>query len=354
MSQSASYKVVVQKPSGVAFDLGDSSYSIEREALDPIGARIVEVDAGSDDEFIAAARDADAVIARYRFISESIIAGLEKAVVIGVGGVGADLVDVAAATAHDIVVTNVPDVFIEEVADHGMALLLGVHRRLRLMQRLTNDGHWDDGRPSYVDVPRLWGQTLGLISFGNVATAMARRAQAFGMRVMAHDPYVSELKMTAEGVEPVTSLAELLARSDYVSQHCPWTTETEKMLGAEQFALMKPGAIFINVGRGKTVDEPALVKALREGVIAGAGLDVFYDEPVSPDSPLLQMDNVMATPHVASATARMMPETRRRLGRELALVLQGRWPRNAVNPDVLSRSRLTRWQPLLYSRGPGG
>lgn len=206
----------------------------------------------------------------------------------------------------------------------------------------------------FSNVRRLWGQTLGLISFGNVATAMARRAKVFGLHVIAYDPYVSELNMTGEGVEPVTSLDELLRRSDFVSQHCPWTSETEKMLGAEQFAAMKSSAIFVNVGRGKTVDEPALIAALQNRQIAGAGLDVFYDEPVDLENPLLHMDNVMSTPHIASATERMMPETRRRVGREIALVLQGRWPRNAVNPEVLAHTELRRWQPLHYSRGPGG
>lgn len=349
-----SYKIVVQKPTPGDLNAFDDDYIIEREALDPIGAKIVELDAASEEEFIAGARDADALIARNRRISKNIIAKLESATVISVGGVGADLVDVDAATEHGIVVTNVPDVFIEEVADHGMSLLLGVHRQLKLMQRLTNNGQWEEGRPLYADVARLWGQSLGLISFGNIATAMARRAQAFGLRVMAYDPYVSELKMTGEGVEPVTDLMELLSRADFVSQHVPWTRETEKMLGTAHFAAMKRSAVFINVGRGKSVDEPALIAALENGDIAGAGLDVFYDEPVATDNPLLHMDNVMVTPHVASATARMAPETRRRVGRELALVLQGRWPRNAVNPEVLSHSKLKRWQPLLYSRGPGG
>ena len=213
--------------------------------------------------------------------------------------------------------------------------------------RLTAEGEWGKGRPVFDDIARIWGQTLGLISFGNIATAMARRAKAFGMHVIAYDPFVSELVMTGEGVEPVTTLAELLARSDYVSQHVPLNASTERMLGAEQFAQMKPSAVFINVGRGPTVDEPALIAALQSGQIAAAGLDVFYDEPVDPANPLLHMDNVMVTPHVASATARMMPEARRRLGRELATVLGGRWPRSAVNPEVLPRTKLRRWQPML-------
>jgi D-3-phosphoglycerate dehydrogenase len=351
MAATDGFKVVVQKPSGAAPEAAGDRYAIEREALDPIGAKILEVDASSEEAFIAEARTADAVIAQNRPITSSIIAALERAVVIGVVGVGTDQVDVAAATARNIVVTNVPDVFIEEVADHGMALLLGAHRRLRLMQKLTNAGEWGKGRPVFDDIPRLWGQTLGLISFGNIPTAMARRAKAFGMHVMAYDPYVSELVMTGQGVEPVTSLTELLERSDYVSQHVPLTRETEKMLGAEQFSSMKPGAVFINVGRGRTVDEPALIEALRNGVIAAAGLDVFWDEPVDPGNPLLHMDNVMATPHVASATARMMPEARRRLGREIAIVLGGRWPRSAVNPEVLPRTKLRRWQPMLRGGG---
>ncbi len=346
MAEAAKYTVVVQKASGATGSVAER-WSIEREALEPIGAEIVEIDAADEREFVEGARHADAVIARNRSITAAIIDGLERAVAIGVVGVGTDHVDVAAATARDIVVTNVPDVFVEEVADHGMALLLGSYRRLRLMHRLTAEGEWGKGRPVFDDIARIWGQTLGLISFGNIATAMARRAKAFGMHVIAYDPFVSELVMTGEGVEPVTTLAELLARSDYVSQHVPLNASTERMLGAEQFAQMKPSAVFINVGRGPTVDEPALIAALQSGQIAAAGLDVFYDEPVDPANPLLHMDNVMATPHVASATARMMPEARRRLGRELATVLGGRWPRSAVNPEVLPRTKLRRWQPML-------
>lgn len=347
----ARFKVVVQRAAGGPGAAGDS-YSIEREALDPIGAEIVEVPATSEAEFIAAARDADAVIARNRRITATIIRELKRCRVIGLGSVGADTVDVDAATEAGIVVTNVPDVFIDEVADHTVAMFLAAHRRLRLMHQLTVEGRWAEGRPYFNEIPRLYGQTMGLISFGNVAKAVARRCHPFGLHVLAYDPYVAELEMTAVGVEPVTSLVELCRRSDFVSMHAPLNAETHHMMGEPQFQAMRRTAIFINNGRGPTVDEPALIRALRQEWIAGAALDVFEDEPVDKANPLLQMGNVLVTPHIASATARMAPETRRRLGREIATVLQGRWPRSAVNPGVLPRTDLVRWQPYPMGRGP--
>jgi D-3-phosphoglycerate dehydrogenase len=185
-----------------------------------------------------------------------------------------------------------------------------------------------------------------------VAKAVARRCHAFGLHVLAYDPYVAELEMTAVAVEPVTSLLELCRRSDFVSMHAPLNAETHHMMGEPQLQAMRRTAIFINNGRGPTVDELALITALRQGWIAGAALDVFEEEPVDKANPLLQMANVLVTPHIASATARMAPETRRRLGREIATVLQGRWPRSAVNPGVLPRTDLVRWQPYPMGRGP--
>jgi D-3-phosphoglycerate dehydrogenase len=346
------FKVVVQKQKGVSFDLADSAYELEREALDPIGAEIVEVAAETEEEYIAAARDADALIGRGRRITRPIIESLESCVAIGLGSVGSDTVDVDAATEHGIVVTNVPDVFIEEVADHAMALLLAAFRRLPMMHAFTTEGRWSEGRPTYADIPRLWGQTIGLIAFGNVARALARRCPAFGLHVLAYDPYVGELEMTEVGVEPVTGLGELLERSDFVSMHAPLNDETQHMLNESHFHRMKQTALFINTSRGPTVDEAALIRALRAGDIAGAALDVFESEPVAVDNPLLNMPTVLCTPHVASASARMAPETRRRLGRELATVLQGRWPRSTVNPSVLPRTPLLRWQPYAQRRGP--
>ncbi|MXW02078.1 MAG: C-terminal binding protein [Holophagales bacterium] len=329
----------------------DTRYAFELEALLEI-AELVEVAATSEEEFLAEASDAVAVITSWGFrISRSVVAGLNECIVIGVGSVGVDMVDVEAATEAGIVVTNVPDVFIEEVADHTMALVLAGARRMREMDSMVRRGDWFRGRPLLNEVPRLWGQTLGLVSFGNVARAVARRAMPFGMRVIAHDPYVSELKMTGEGVEPV-SFDELLERSDYLSMHAPLNAETRHMLSGREFAAMKESAVVINAGRGPTIDEAALIAALESGGIAAAALDVLEQEPPAADNPLLGMDNVILTPHVASATTRMRPVTRRRVGREVSLALRGRWPMSCVNPTVLPRVALERWQPVPMERGP--
>lgn len=351
MSQSAKQKVVVQLPGIAKTASVDTRYTFELEALLPV-AELVEVAATSEEEFLAEASDAAAVITSWGFrISRSVVAGLDECIVIGVGSVGVDMVDVEAATEAGIVVTNVPDVFIEEVADHTMALILAGARRMREMDSMVRRGDWFKGRPLLNEVPRLWGQTLGLVSFGNVARAVARRAKPFGLHVIAHDPYVSELKMTGEGVEPV-SFGELLERSDYLSIHAPLNGETRHMLSVREFAAMKKSAVVINAGRGPTIDEAALIEALESGGIAAAALDVLEREPPAADNPLLAMDNVILTPHVASATTRMRPETRRRVGREVALALSGRWPMSCVNPTVLPRVELERWQPVPMERGP--
>ena len=349
----AKFKVVTQKPTGVTFDLAGGTYDLEMESLGPIDAAIVEVPAKTEDEFIRAARDADAVIARSRPITQKIIDSLQKCRVIALGSVGADSVDVAAATARGIPVTNVPDTFIEEVGDHTMMLLLAGFRRLNVMDKMSRDGRWQEGRPLLSRFPRLYGQTLGFVSFGHVARATSVRAAPFGLRMLAFDPYIEELIMTSYGVEPMSTLTELLQRSDFVSMHAPSTGETNHMLAEEHFRLMKPTAVFVNTGRGPTVDEKALIRALEEKWIAGAALDVLETEPPNPENPLLRMENVILTPHVASASARMAPETRRRVGQEVALVLSGRWPRTCVNPAVLPKTDLRRWQPFSMERGPG-
>jgi D-3-phosphoglycerate dehydrogenase len=333
MNGEAKFKVVVQKLGGRQIAVYGEGYDIEREILERIGAQLVVVDAGSEEEYIEAAADADAVLSfgGGLRLTRNIISSLKKCKIIGVPSVGFDHVEIPAATDNGIIVTNVPDVFIEEVADHTMALLLASWRRLITQDDVVRTGRWLEARPMLYEYPRLTGLTLGFVAYGNIPKGVTRRAEPFGLRMLAYDPYISELTMTGRGVEPIADLSELLERSDIVSVHLPLSDETYHMISEPEFRQMKSTAIFINTGRGPTVDEPALIKALQEGWIAFAALDVLEKEPVDPDNPLIKMDNVILTAHVASASSRMPPETRRRAAREVALVLEGEQPIHPVN-----------------------
>ena len=344
----AKFRIVTTKATTVSTGLG--GYAHEMEALEPLGAEIVEC-APNEAAFIEVARTADAVYAKGMKFTSQVINALDKCKVISLGSVGVDTVDVGAATAKGIPVTNCPDTFIEEVADHAMMLLLAMHRRALEQDRMVREGRWTEGRPQLLQIPRLMGQTLGFIAFGRVARATAHRAKAFGLRIIAHDPFIDERTIADEGAEPV-SLSEVLARSDYISMHMPATPEAQSFLKEKHFKQMKKTAIFINTGRGPTVHEAGLIKALQEGWIAGAGLDVLEIEPVKPDNPLLKMKNVLLSPHNASASARFDPARKRRVGQEIANVLGGRWPLSCVNPTVLSGTGLKRWQPISMERGP--
>jgi D-3-phosphoglycerate dehydrogenase len=341
-------KFRIATPAGVSFTVAGSDYSYEMEALTALDAEIYEIPAGTEDEFVAAAKDADALYAKGRRITAKMIQGLERCKIISLGSVGVDTVDVDAATAKGIPVTNCPDTFIEEVADHAMRLILATHGRLVEQDRMVREGRWAEGRPALLKIPRLRGLTLGLIAFGHVARAVAERAKPFGLHIVAYDPYIEEMVMTERGVEPV-SLPELLARADIISMHSPATASAQRMIREEHFAQMK---IYVSTGRGPTTDEAALIKALDEKMIAAAGLDVLEQEPPGGNNPLLRMDNVILTAHVASATSRFDPFRRRRVGLELSLALTGRWPMSCVNPSVLMTSSLRRWQPVSMERGP--
>ena len=343
-------KFRIATPSGASFTTA-ADYGYEMEALTPIDAEIFEIPPGSEDEFVAAARDADALYAKGRRITRRMIDGLQRCKIISLGSVGVDSVDVDAATAKDIPVTNCPDTFIEEVADHAMTLILATHRRLIEQDKMVRDGRWAEGRPALLKIPRLRGMTLGLIAFGHVARAVAERAKPFGLHILAYDPFIEEMVMVERGVEPV-SLPELLGRADIISMHTPATESANRLIREEHFRQMKKTAIYVSTGRGPTTDEAALIKALDEGMIAGAGLDVLEQEPPGGNNPLLRMNNVILTAHVASATARFDPARRRRVGLELSLALTGKWPMSCVNPSVLAGSGLKRWQPVSMERGP--
>ena len=341
----ANFKIVTTGP-------GNTDHSLEMESLAGIGAEIVEV-GGTEDDLLKAVADADAIYAKGRpRVSAKVIEAGKKLKVVSIGSVGVDSIDVDVATRLGIPVTNCPDTFIEEVADHAMTLILASWRRLVVQDQMVRKGEWAKARPMLYQFPRLMGMTLGFISFGHVARAVARRAAPFGFQMLAYDPYIEELVMSDYGVQPV-SYGELLERSDIVSMHAPGTKDAHHLMKEQHFRKMKKTALFVNTGRGSTVDEGAMIKALQEGWIAGAGLDVVEVEPIGHNNPLLGMDNVILTAHVASASSRFDVARKRRAGAELALVLSGRWPRSCVNPMVLEKSKLLRWQPYSMERGPG-
>src|SRR3989440_7017177 len=234
----------VVTPKGASFTVAAVGYGCELEALDPIGAEIVEAPA-NEAEFIQAARSADAIYAKGLPISKKIIDSLENCKVITLGTVGVDSVDVKAATARGIPVTNVPDTFIEEVADHAMMLLLAGFRRLVEQDKMVRQGRWTEGRPALLKIPRLMGQTLGFVSFGRVARAVAKRAAPFGLRMMAYDPFIQETLTSEHGVIPAT-LSEVLSQSDFLSMHAPPRPEAPHMLTDEHFRHMRQSAVFIN------------------------------------------------------------------------------------------------------------
>lgn len=347
MEANVKFKVIVQAGSIT----NHSNYDLEREILDLIGAELIEVESDNKDDFINEAKSADALIAGKMMLSRDIIENLENCKIISIGSVGTDTIDVIAATDHGIPVTNDPDTFIDEVADHTLTLILSTYRRLTLLHQMSKDGRWKEARPYLYQFPRLMGQCLGLIAFGHVARAVAKRAKPFGFNIIAYDPYISETTISEYGAIPV-NLDELLKSSDIVSMHAPGSEETEQMLKEKHFKLMKKTALFVNNGRGSTIHEPSLIKALQQNWIAGAGLDVLDQEPPNPDNPLLSMNNVIVTPHVASASSRFDPQRRIRVAREIRLALSGKWPIGCVNPSVLITTNLKRWQPYSTNRGP--
>jgi D-3-phosphoglycerate dehydrogenase / 2-oxoglutarate reductase len=318
----------------------ETEFPYEHEALRPLGITISTVSADSDADYVAKVKDADALIAGGRMLTAEIISQLENVKVISTGGVGVDRVDVDAATAAGIVVTNVPDVFIDEVANHAMMLLLALTKKTVPLDRLVREGRWGESRKYMVPMPKLTNETLGLVAFGNIPRKVNQRARGFDMRVIAWDPFVSDDVFAQQGVERVTNLVDVFRRSDFVSSHLPLNKDTRGLLNYALFSAMKPTAYFINTGRGPTHVEADLIRALNEKLIAGAGLDVMEIEPTEPGNPLHAMDNVVLTPHSASVSDVSDVERRRRVGQEIAAVLQGRMPRSVVNKDVLARVRL--------------
>jgi D-3-phosphoglycerate dehydrogenase len=250
-------------------------------------------------------------------------------------GIGYDSVDVEAATEQGILVCNVPTYCIEDVADHALTLLLSSVRHIARQDRWIRAGRWD--RTGARPARRLPGLTLGLIAFGRISRALARRVSGFDMSLLVYDPYCPAETAAEYGGKKV-ELAELLQQADLISVHCPLTDETHHLLSLREFNLMKEGVFLVNTSRGPVIDEAALIEALRAGKVGGAGLDVFEQEPIPLASPLREFDNVTFTPHVGANSEESVADLYRLGCRIVIDVCHGRWPEAVVNPAVKNKT----------------
>lgn len=302
------------------------------------GVEVVEAPDGSEATLAALAADCDGIMTCFAQVTPAVVRAAERCRVISRYGVGVDNIAVAVATELGIPVTYVPDYCVDEVSDHVMALLLAWNRQVGFYDRLAKAGRWE-GAASPHPLTRLRGQTIGIVGLGRIGRAVAAKARAFGLAALAYDPYLASDAALPDGVTAV-SLDELLAAADYVTVHTPLNDETRGLIGAEALARMKPAAYLINCARGPIVDERALYAALRDGQIAGAGLDVMESAAPPADHPLFALDNVIVTPHVAFLSQQSVLELEVRTAQATVDVLQGRMPEFLVNPAVLPHSRV--------------
>jgi D-3-phosphoglycerate dehydrogenase / 2-oxoglutarate reductase len=321
------FKVVITD-----YDYGD--VDIERAILEAAGARVVPLQAKAEEDLFAEARDCDAIINQYMRVGAPTIACMKRCRVIARYGVGVDIVDVEAATRKGIQVTNVRDYCTDEVADHAIALWLALVRKLFIYNDATHKGvwTWQSGKPVY----RLRGRTMGVVSFGKIGRAIADRARAFGVELLVYDPYIADGVAEAHGARRVDRDA-VVANSDFLMMQVPATAETRHFLGEAELVRVRPGVIVVNTGRGPTIDNRALFRALQDGRVSGAGLDDPEEEPAKrsawnpTDNPLFSLPNVIVTPHAAYYSEESIRIARETAASEVARVLRGEEPRNPVN-----------------------
>src|SRR5215475_5752939 len=272
------------------------------------------------EDIVAVAQDADAVLVTYAKLTRDVLMQLTRCRAIGRFGLGVDNIDLPTAKEKGIAVNYVPDYCIREVSDHVLALLLALIRKIPLSNKLVQSGRWE--MPAVVPIRRIEGTVLGLVGFGHIPRLVAPKAQAFGMKVIAYDPFAKPDIFKSAGVESV-DLDTLFQSSDYVSVHAPLLPATRGMMNTAAFAKMKKGAYIVNTARGPLIDEAALIAALDTGQIGGAGLDVVATEPLAKDSPLLGRDNVIISPHTAFYSIEALNELQTKCATDVARVLSG-------------------------------
>jgi D-3-phosphoglycerate dehydrogenase len=319
------------------------------ELLDPLGATLVNGMWMKEEEIIAQCHDADAVIGVVSIqpFNRRLMRGLPKCRVIAGIGIGYDKTDLEAATELGIAITNVPDYCLDEVSGLAVGYMLALGHRLLQIDRAVRERRvvFTVNKKALDEIARpmlrMRNQTVGIVGLGKIGTVTALKARGLGMRVIAYDPYVLRPVMESRGVTPV-DFDTLLRESDFISIHTPLTSETSNMFGYEQFRTMKRTAYFINTARGGCVDQPGLIQALKEGLIAGAGIDVTLDEPIAKDNPLLTMMNVILTGHSAWYSVTSEVDLYRRPMTQVIQALRGEFPVYTVNGDVKTKW-MERW-----------
>lgn len=304
----------------------------ERRVFEEIDGIVIDGEE-AEEPLESIVKDADALVVMYHPVNAELMDLMPKCKIINRSGIGFDIVDIEAATKRGIFVTNIPDYCIQEVADHAMSMILSFQRKIVFFNSRMKNGEWDLNQGWMMH--RVENQTLGLVAFGHIAKAVCHRARSFGMNVVTYDPYLTDEEILQWGAEPVRDLDTLLMNSDVVSVHTPLNPETRGLIGEREISLMKENAILINVARGGIVDEEALLKALNEGRILGAGLDVFAKEPIDLYGPLIQHERVICTPHAAWNSAESEMERREKSAADVIRALQGEVPKYLVNKKVL-------------------
>jgi D-3-phosphoglycerate dehydrogenase / 2-oxoglutarate reductase len=309
--------------------------SIEEEKTEfgRIGAELIFAQIKGEEELIGVCKDADGLLIQYALLTREVLQQLPKCKVIARYGVGVDSIDLRAATDLGIIVANVPDYCVDEVADQAVSMILSLVRKTVFFDHKVKSNEWDfrQGRP----IHRIKGKTLGLIGSGRIGLEVAKRISAFGVRVMAFDPY---LQKTSGGIE-LMDLDTVLRESDFISIHCPLNESTRHLIGEKEFQKMEKKPLIINTSRGPIIDEMALIRALTKGQVSGAGLDVLEKEPPDPQNPLLKMQNVIISPHMSFYSEESISELKRRTAENISAVLLGKLPKSVVNREVAGKTK---------------
>jgi len=323
-----SYQVVIT-------DCAHGSIGEEAEEFNRMRAELILAQVQKEEDVLRACKEADGIINQYSLLTRKVLENLPKCKVVSRYGVGVDSVDLRAATDLGIIVANVPDYCIDEVANQTISMILTLIRKTAFFDQKVKSGQWDFrlGIPIY----RTRGKTLGLIGCGKIGLEVGKRMSSFGVKVITFDPYLDKV---SGGIE-LKDFDTVLKESDFISIHCPLNDSTRHLIGEREFRKMEKRPLLINTSRGPIIDERALIQALEEDLISGAGMDVLEKEPPDSQNPLLKMENVILSPHISFYSVESISELKRRTAKNVSDVLTGKWPGSVVNHEVIGKTRAT-------------